>query len=60
LVIGLCFLVGGRPSALALSVLDLLDRYAAGKFDEVTGELEGNINFDDLLKQLKRDAPRVV
>jgi tetratricopeptide (TPR) repeat protein len=56
-VSGLCFVAGGRPSAQALSVLDLLDRYAAGKFDEVTGELEGNINFDDLLKQLKRDAP---
>lgn len=57
MVIGLCCLVGGRPSARALSVVDLLDRYAAGKFDEVTGELEGDINFDDLLKQLKRDAP---
>jgi tetratricopeptide (TPR) repeat protein len=56
LVIGLCA-VGGRPSARALSVLDLLDRYAAGKFDEVAIELEGDINFDDLLKQLKRDAP---
>jgi len=57
LVTGLCCLVGGRPSARALSVLDLLDRYAAGKFDEVTDELEGDISFDDLLKQLKRDAP---
>jgi len=56
LLVGLVF-VGGRPAARALSVLELLDRYAAGKFDEVTGELEGNINFDDLLKQLKREAP---
>ena len=39
------------------SVLALLDRYAAGQFDEVVADLAGDLDFGDLLTQLKRDGP---
>jgi tetratricopeptide (TPR) repeat protein len=56
LVLGTC--LAGAPSATrSLSVVDLLDRYGAGRFDEVAGELAGIASFDDLLKQLRRDGP---
>ena len=61
-VLGLLLVVGvvvvnGRPAARALSVVDLLDRYRAGDFDAVVSTLDGDINFQELLDQLKREAP---
>jgi hypothetical protein len=47
----------GPTAARAPSVIDLLDRYAAGQFDAVVQTLAGEINFDDLLRQLRRDGP---
>jgi hypothetical protein len=47
-----------RPAtAQGLSVLALLDRYANGQFDAVVEILNGDINFGDVLKQVRRDAP---
>ena len=46
-----------RPSARAASVVDWLDRYAAGRFEEVVRELAGDHDFEDILTQLKRDGP---
>ena len=56
LVLAIC-LIADRPAARGVSVVDLLERYSAGKFDDVIDELAGDIDFGDLLKQLKRDAP---
>lgn len=50
-------LAGGPTAATAPSITDLLDRYAAGRFDAVVADLDGDVNFDDLLKQLRRDGP---
>jgi tetratricopeptide (TPR) repeat protein len=56
LLLAIC-LIADRPDARGVSVIDLLDRYSGGQFDDVTEELAGDIDFGDLLKQLKRDAP---
>lgn len=56
-LIGGACLSAGPTAARSLSVVDLLDRYAGGQFDTVVEELARVTNFDDLLKQLKRDAP---
>jgi hypothetical protein len=50
-------LTGGPSTAPGLSVTDLLDRYATGKFEAVVEELSGEIDFNELLKQLQRDGP---
>lgn len=56
LALGICFATG-NPVARELVVTELLDQYAAGQFDDVTDELGKDLNFEELLKQLKRDAP---
>ena len=56
LLVAAC-LAGGPSAATNLSVTELLDRYAAGRFDAVVEELSGDVNFDDLLKQLRREGP---
>ena len=56
-LIGGACLSAGPTAARSLSVVDLLDRYAGGQFDTVVEELARVTNFDDLLRQLKRDAP---
>ena len=39
------------------TTVELLDRYASGAFEGVVTYLSGDIAFDDLLKQLRRDGP---
>lgn len=61
-LLGLSLMVGvsvitGATAAQRVTVLDLLDRYAAGQFDAVVAELARVTDFDDLLRDLKRDAP---
>lgn len=56
LALGTCF-PEGRTNARALSVVELLDRYAAGRFDAVVEVLSGDIDFADVLKQVRRDGP---
>lgn len=40
-----------------VSVVDMLDRYAAGKFESVVAELAGDLNFATILKQLEEQGP---
>jgi hypothetical protein len=40
------------------TIIEFLDRYAAGQFDAVVEELAGELNFGDLLVQLRRDGPK--
>ena len=47
----------GRPSAQTPAVVDLLDRYAHGKFAAVDVSLAQVTDFHDLLGHLKADAP---
>jgi tetratricopeptide (TPR) repeat protein len=56
LAVTACFVSGGS-AARSLSVLELLDAYAAGRFDPVVEELAGDVNFAEILKQLRRDGP---
>ena len=56
LVLG-ALLAAGLSAARSVSVTDLLDRYAAGRFDDVVEELTGDIDYDEILKQLRRDGP---
>jgi tetratricopeptide (TPR) repeat protein len=39
------------------TTVELLDRYATGAFEGVVTYLSGDVAFDDLLKQLRRDGP---
>ena len=48
---------GGPPAARSPSVVDLLDRYAAGRFDAVVQDLSQLTEFDGILKQIRRDGP---
>jgi tetratricopeptide (TPR) repeat protein len=41
----------------ASPVTEFLDRYVAGQFDAVANDLAGDLDFGDLLDQLKRDGP---
>ena len=50
-------LVADQTAAGRQSVVGFLDRYAAAKFDEVVEELSGDLDFADLLEQLRRDGP---
>jgi Tfp pilus assembly protein PilF len=50
-------LSSGTTTAQRLSVLDLLDRYGGGQFEAVVEVLNGDIDFGDLLKQVRRDGP---
>ena len=49
--------VSGPARARTLSVADLLDAYLAGRFDEVVRTLEGDVDFNEILKQLRKDGP---
>jgi len=51
------FLLSGRLTARQATVTTFLDRYAAGQFEAVVDELGGDLDFEELLKQLKRDGP---
>ena len=47
------------PSARGVSVVEWLDAYASGQHARVVAVLEsGEADFEDILKQLGRDAPR--
>jgi len=46
-----------QPRADAVSVKTLLDRYAAGDFSGISAALDQTRDFNDILKQLKRDGP---
>ena len=46
-----------RASGRAVSVVEWLDAYRAGRFDLVTSALERETNFTPILEQLKRDGP---
>ena len=57
-ILATCAAVALRSSAAEkLSAVDLLDGYASGKFDDVVDTLSGDVDFEDLLKQLRRDGP---
>jgi tetratricopeptide (TPR) repeat protein len=56
-LLGTC-LAGGLSSAPGPSAVDLLDRYAAGRFDAVVEALAAVTGFDDLLTELRRDGPK--
>lgn len=56
LVVGAC-LVAGPAAGRRATVVDLLDRYESGQFEAVVAELARVADFDDLLQQLKREAP---
>jgi hypothetical protein len=57
LVLWAC-LAAGRPAATTLSVVVLLDQYAAGRFDAVVEALAADdVDFEDVLEQLRRDGP---
>lgn len=51
------FLLSGPLTARQATVTAFLDRYAAGQFEAVVDELGGDLDFEELLKQLKRDGP---
>jgi tetratricopeptide (TPR) repeat protein len=55
-VLGSC-LAAGQSTDRTPSVLRLLDRYADGAFDLVVRDLSGDVDFNDLLEQLRRDGP---
>ena len=55
-VLGTC-VAGGPARARSLSVVDLLDAYLAGRFDEVVRTLDGDVDFGEILKQLRKDGP---
>jgi len=50
-------LVGAGTTPRAVSVVALLDTYAAGRFDEVTVALSAeDVDYDDVLEQFRRDG----
>lgn len=51
------FASSSLPGARVHSVVEWLDTYAAGHHDRVVTALAGDVNFDDVLKQLRRDGP---
>ncbi len=51
-------LIGATAPVRTLSVVSFLDRYAAGEFEAVSAELAGDIDFEQLLEQLKVDGPK--
>jgi tetratricopeptide (TPR) repeat protein len=53
--LGAC--LGVAPPPPAPLATQLLDRYAAGRFDEVVAELGTLADLSDLLRQFRRDAP---
>jgi hypothetical protein len=57
LSVGVCLVAGSTAAQRTTTVLELLDRYASGQFDGVVAELATITDFNDLLKQLTRDAP---
>ena len=51
------FLLSDRLTARQATVTTYLDRYAAGQFEAVVDDLGGDVDFGELLKQLRRDGP---
>jgi tetratricopeptide (TPR) repeat protein len=49
--------VGGPPAARSTSVVELLDDYAAGRFDAVVATLAEAGDFQAILEQFRRDVP---
>jgi tetratricopeptide (TPR) repeat protein len=49
-------LAGGPAATPAIRVVDLLDQYVSGQFDNALAQLSERTDFDDLLKQLQRDG----
>jgi HAMP domain-containing protein len=49
--------LAGGSSARTTPLVELLDSYAAGRFDAVVRSLAATTEFDELLKQFRRDAP---
>lgn len=47
----------GTQRSRTPTVVELLDRYASGSFDDVVQYLAGEVDFDALLAQLRRDGP---
>src|SRR5262249_50676474 len=47
----------GRPSAQTPALVDLVNRYAHGKFADVAASLTQVTDFHALLNHLKQDAP---
>ena len=58
LAAALVCLAVAKPAADSVVVKALLDRYAAGDFSGVSATLDHTKDFDDILKQLKRDGPK--
>jgi len=56
LLLGTC-LTGAGTHAGRQSVVEWLDRYAAGEFEAVAGELSATTDFGEILEQLRRDGP---
>jgi tetratricopeptide (TPR) repeat protein len=54
---GAALLLVGRLTASQVTATAFLDRYAAGQFDAVVDELSGDLDFEALVQQFKRDAP---
>src|SRR5688572_18597787 len=59
LACGVCFTTAASVPTFghAVSTMALLERYASGDFDAVTEALHDLTDFDQLLKDLKADAP---
>lgn len=51
------FVFTGQLNARQATVTSFLDRYAAGQFEAVVDDLAGDLDFEELLKQLRRDGP---
>ena len=49
--------VAPRSRAESFSVVEWLDAYRDGHHDRVVAALSGNVNLEEALKQLRRDAP---
>jgi tetratricopeptide (TPR) repeat protein len=54
---GCALVLAGRLTARQATATAFLDRYAAGQFESVVSDLAGDLDFSDLLRQLKRDGP---
>jgi tetratricopeptide (TPR) repeat protein len=56
LLVSAC-LAGASSSSSTPTAVDLLNLYGTGQFDAALGALSDKTDFEDLLKQLKRDGP---
>lgn len=56
-VVFLGFGLAAASQSGRVSIVNFLDRYAEGQFEAVVDELAGDLDFEELVKQLKRDGP---